>query len=268
MWRTSLPAAATASSRRGRDRGHPVAVHVPRRACSARKRRLSSSRQPCHSWAVTGRSPSTAARQSPVSSTVCSTCAATAALQLVEGAWIRVMPGGGGTAGVVGSRCGSGTSVVARDRRAGAVGPVGGDGEVDHRQAGADEQQVAARAAPGSTGRRPGAATPASSGGPSRCPAASRWPARRPGDSTARRGEPTTNRSPRRSMSATSAGGVRGGRCRGTPRRSSAGLRCSRRTPRAATKSCGCALGVVVGAQPAEEVLGVAGNALIPRPGR
>ncbi len=36
-----------------------------------------------------------------------------------------------------------GHQVVPRDRVQGAAGPVGGDGEVDHGQAGADEQQVA-----------------------------------------------------------------------------------------------------------------------------
>ena len=81
------------------------------RASSAMKRRLSASDRPRHSWEVTGRSPSIAARQSPVLATVSSTCAVRVE-RSVSRSWVRVMPGGGGTGGVVGSTWGCGTASV------------------------------------------------------------------------------------------------------------------------------------------------------------
>ncbi len=108
MWRTSRPDDAIERSRSAVTGGIRWRTTPHARECSARKRRLSSSPSPCHSCAVTGRSPSTAARQSPVSSTVWSTCAVTAACSSSR-VPIRVMPGGGGTAGVVGRRCTPGT---------------------------------------------------------------------------------------------------------------------------------------------------------------
>ena len=59
--------------------------------------------------------------------------------------WARVMPGGGGTGRGGGQHVRARHGVVPRDRVQVPSGPVGGDRDVDHGQAGADQQQVAAR---------------------------------------------------------------------------------------------------------------------------
>ena len=142
VWRTSLPASVISASRPAVTGGIRWRCTPHVREWSVRKRRLSSSSIPCQSWAVTGRSPSIAARQSPVSSTVCVDVRVHDVTELVEG----------GDAGDAGRRRDGGSrgqavhlgdEVVARHGVQGATGPVGGDGEVDHGEAGADQQQVA-----------------------------------------------------------------------------------------------------------------------------
>ena len=110
-WRSSRPALAIASKRRAVAGAMRWRWTSQLRASSAMKRRLSASDRPRHSWAVTGRRPSIAARQSPVASTVVSTWAAMVD-RSASRSWMRVTPGGGGTGGVVGSTCGCGTASV------------------------------------------------------------------------------------------------------------------------------------------------------------
>ena len=100
--RRSRPAGARSPATSGAG-GSPTCERARRGsgACPPRTR-------PCHSCAVTGRRPSIAARQSPVSSTVRSTWASTTRCSS-SSVPIRVMPGGGGTIGVVGIRCAAGT---------------------------------------------------------------------------------------------------------------------------------------------------------------
>ena len=172
------------------------------RASSVRKRRLSSSRSPCQSWAVTERSPSMAARQSPVSSTVCATCASTA-WRSSASVPMRVMPGRRRDRRRRRERCTCGT----RSWRETAC-TCGRDGRPRwRRRPWSGRCRPAAgrpRAAPGSTGRRPAGAECRARRAPSRCRAGRRSRVRRPAPrSTAPTQRRTTNRSPRRSMPST-----------------------------------------------------------------
>ena len=107
--RIHRPASSTAARRSAVTGGMRWRWASQARASSARKVWRSSSERPRHSWAVTGRRPSMAARQSPVSATVRSTCARTVARTSARECR-RVMPGGGGTGGVVGSTWWAGTT--------------------------------------------------------------------------------------------------------------------------------------------------------------
>ncbi len=107
--RSQRPASPMSARRRAVTGGIRWRRTSQARASSVRNVRLSSSASPRQSCAVTGRSPSMAGRQSPVSATVRSTWARTAARSSPRSC-TRVIPGGGGTGGVVGSTCGNGTA--------------------------------------------------------------------------------------------------------------------------------------------------------------
>ena len=132
-----------------------------------RNRRLSSSQRPCHSCAVTGRRPSIAARQSPVSSTVRLDVGVDDALQLLEradaGDARRWRHQRGGRHPVR-----RGHQVVPRDRVQGPPRTVRSDRDVDHGQSGADQQEVAVGQLVGPGVRDVGTAEPG------RCPVGAR----------------------------------------------------------------------------------------------
>ena len=268
VWRTSRPESAIASSRPAVTGGIRWRWTSQLRAWSARKRRLSSSSSPCQSWAVTGRSPSIAG--APVAGLVDGAADVGVARRGAarRACAMRVMPGGGGTAGVVGTRCTSGTRscretvcsvrpgrsaaiatstmvrpvpTSSRSPSGSSLGPRVGDEAVGVGQPGG--RPVGARA--GAGGEDDGA-----------------------GDDRLRRrrGGPRTGRRGGRSRPRT-RGGARGGRCRGTPTRSAAGPRRSRRTPGAGTKSCGWVSGSWWVRTQRKKCSGSRGKALIPLAG-
>ena len=189
------------------------------RASSAMKRRLSASDRPRHSWAVTGRRPSIAARQSPVASTVALDVCVSIVERSASRSWVRVTPGGGGTGGSRGQHVGLRARVVARDDVDGAARAVGADREVDHRQARAEHQHVADLGDRlRSTGRRRAAGRRRSSAGAQPVPGlAARGEHDGPRLDALAVGEldDEAGRRPRRCRRPR-PDGVRAGRCRGT----------------------------------------------------
>ena len=210
-------------------RGHPVPVDLPRAselvdgtgACRPRRGPATAARSP----AGDRRSPR-ASRRSPRRSSRCGRPRRAAA---PGGVPMRVMPGGGGTSGVVGNRCAAGTrscrETVCRVRpgRSAAI---------------ATSTMVSpvptSRRSPSGSSSVQGSATSAllSPAG------AQSVPGEDPVASTTARatiGCPDERRTVNRSCVGRSRQrlprGVPGGRCRGTPPRSAAGCGCSRRTP-------------------------------------
>ena len=204
------PAGPEPRPRRGGGRGdrrHPVPVHVPGAGVLGEEASLVVLRQPPPQLGGDGTEP--VDRGSPVAglATVLSTWACTAARSSSRSC-VRVMPGGGGTGGVVGSTCGLRHGVVPRDRVEVRSGPVGArsrrrpssgrcrPGAGRRRAARRVHGSATRRPDVGEPGRRPVGAGPGAGG---EHDGAGAIVPRRP-----TRGA-TTNRSPRRSTPATLA---------------------------------------------------------------
>ena len=140
--RFSRPASTTASSRPAVARRHPVPVHVPGAGVVGEEGALVLVAEPAPELggdrpeAVDGRAP-VAGLGDGVRHVLVEDLAQL--LQALDAGDAR----GRGNRRRRGQAVDVGEQVVARDRVQHPVGPVGGDRDVDHGQAGADEQQVA-----------------------------------------------------------------------------------------------------------------------------